>query len=105
MPNDVAKAVSPELSRLGEEVLEPRVFDWVTDAERNQPYVSGGEKDAFGKPTSSRLVVAEGWKRLQELGFEKGYVRTPPCRKILPRDQYACIDLRLTIIENGGPRL
>ena len=69
---DIAKAVSPELSQLGDEVLEPHVFDWVTDAERNQPYISGGGKNALGKPVSSRLVVAEGWKKLQELGFEKG---------------------------------
>ena len=65
--------MSPELTRLGEEVLQQRVFDWVTDAERNQPYIAGGGRNAFGQPVSSKLVVTEGWRKLQEFSIEKGY--------------------------------
>ena len=83
VPEDVARIISPELHQLGEKVLEPHIFDWVVDAERNQPYISGTGKNAFGKPTSSKLVVAEGWKKLQELGFKKGYVLYTSCLDIL----------------------
>ncbi|KAI0157201.1 very-long-chain acyl-CoA dehydrogenase [Xylariaceae sp. FL1272] len=73
VPQDVAKAVAPEITRLGDEVLTPQIFDWVTDAERNQPYVAGGGKDAFGQPVSSKLVVTEGWRKLQDFNIEKGF--------------------------------
>ncbi|KAI8626345.1 very-long-chain acyl-CoA dehydrogenase [Xylariaceae sp. FL1651] len=73
LSEEVAEAIAPEIAQLGDEVLEPHIFDWVTDAERNQPYVTGGGKNAFGQPVSSKLVVSEGWRRLQEFSIEKGF--------------------------------
>jgi hypothetical protein len=64
--------VAREIEQLCSDALEPRVFDWVTDAEKNQPYLSGSGKNAFGQTVSSKLVLSEGWRRLQDLGFEKG---------------------------------
>jgi hypothetical protein len=61
------------LEELGDKAIQPRIFDWVTDAEKNLPYVSGGGKNAFGQPQSSKLVLSEGWRRLQDVGFEIGY--------------------------------
>lgn len=58
-------------------MLQQHVFDWVTDAEKNQPYVAGGGRDAFGRPISTKLVVTEGWRKLQEFSIEKGYVFHP----------------------------
>lgn len=65
--------MTPELSAFGQEVLSKQILDWVTDAERNVPYLKGGGRDAFGKRTSE-LVVTEGWKRLQDFGIQNGYV-------------------------------
>lgn len=71
LPRAVLDQISPEAAKLGDDVLTAQVFDWVTDAERNQPYIRGSGRDAFGKPRSE-LVVTEGWRKLQDLGFEKG---------------------------------
>jgi hypothetical protein len=73
LPKAVIEAVTPELAKFGDEILSKRIFDWVTDAERNIPYVRGGGRDAFGRRTSE-LVVSEGWKNLQNFGIENGYV-------------------------------
>lgn len=64
--------MTPDLSTFGKEVVSKQILDWVTDAERNVPYLKGGGRDAFGRGTSE-LVVTEGWKRLQNFGIENGY--------------------------------
>ncbi|KAI0403988.1 very-long-chain acyl-CoA dehydrogenase [Xylaria palmicola] len=74
LPADIARTVAPEITRLGDEVLQQHMFDWVTDAEKNQPYISGGGRNAFGQPVSTKLVVAEGWRKLQHFSVEKGFV-------------------------------
>ncbi|GAB1315062.1 Acyl-CoA dehydrogenase/oxidase [Madurella fahalii] len=73
LPRSILDQISPEAARLGDEVLSQQILDWVTDAERNQPYLRGSGRDAFGKP-KSELVVGEGWRKLQDFGFEKGVV-------------------------------
>ncbi|TGJ79810.1 hypothetical protein E0Z10_g8956 [Xylaria hypoxylon] len=74
LPADIARTVTPEISSLGDEALQQRIFDWVTDAEKNQPYITGGGRNAFGQPVSTKLVVAEGWRKLQGFSVEKGFV-------------------------------
>lgn len=71
LPHPLLDQISPEAASLGDEVLTDQIFDWVTGAERNQPYLRGGGRDAFGRPRSE-LVVTEGWRKLQEFGFQKG---------------------------------
>lgn len=71
----MASQVRGEVAQLGEDVLSDRVLAWVTDAEKNTPYLAGHGRDIFGK-TTSRLVVGEGWRNLQALGIEKGIVAT-----------------------------
>ncbi|KAK3327447.1 acyl-CoA dehydrogenase/oxidase [Cercophora scortea] len=73
LPSSLLGQVEPEIAQLGNDVLSPQIFDWVTDAERNLPYLRGNGRDAFGK-TKSELVVTEGWRKLQDFGFEKGMV-------------------------------
>ncbi|KAH9207051.1 hypothetical protein DL95DRAFT_528095 [Leptodontidium sp. 2 PMI_412] len=73
LPQPILDSVTPELSAFGQEVLSKQILDWVTDAERNVPYLKGGGRDAFGKRTSE-LVVTEGWKRLQDFGIQNGIV-------------------------------
>jgi len=72
LPRSIIDDISPELERFGQEVLSKRIFDWVTDAEKNVPYLRGGGRDAFGRKTSE-LIVGEGWRKLQEFGIENGY--------------------------------
>ncbi|EFX01121.1 acyl-dehydrogenase domain containing protein [Grosmannia clavigera kw1407] len=73
VPADLRQQVEPELAQLGADVLEPRIFDYITDAERNLPYLRGGGHNAFGRPMSE-LVTGEGWRSLQAFGIEKGIV-------------------------------
>lgn len=71
LPNDIASANEPEVATLAQEVISPRVFAWVTDSERNAPYLKGSGRDAFGSWTGE-LVTGEGWRELQRFGQAKG---------------------------------
>ena len=73
VPPSVLDAVEPEIARVGREVLSPVIFDYVTDSERNLPYIRGNGRDAFGKP-KCELVVTEGWRKLQGFGISNGVV-------------------------------
>ncbi|KAK7952256.1 Acyl-CoA dehydrogenase [Apiospora aurea] len=72
LPPAILEQFGSEIDQLGEEVLQPHIFECITDAEKNLPYIRGSGKNAFGQPVSSELVVSEGWKTLQKLGFTKG---------------------------------
>lgn len=85
------------MSRLGDDVLSQQVLDWVTDAERNQPYLRGNGRDAFGKPRSE-LVVTEGWRKLQEFGFKNGSVCPSLQRSVLRGGQVAYKEHRVVAI-------
>lgn len=71
----MASQVRGEVAQLGEDVLSDKVFAWVTNAEKNTPYLAGHGRDIFGKSTS-KLVVGEGWRSLQAFGIERGIVAT-----------------------------
>ncbi|KAK1995756.1 acyl-CoA dehydrogenase/oxidase C-terminal [Colletotrichum falcatum] len=75
LPSDVIHRVEAGLAQFGEHVLSDRIFSWVTDSERNGPYLKGNGRDAFGRPTSD-LVVGEGWRGLQDFGIRHGIVAT-----------------------------
>ncbi|KAL4742684.1 hypothetical protein BDV11DRAFT_6806 [Aspergillus similis] len=66
-------ALSPHLTRLGDEAVSAKVREWSADAERNQPYVKAynvwGER--YGV---DRLVTSDGWKRLGAWGAENGII-------------------------------
>jgi hypothetical protein len=74
VPAHIFNGQAPEMEQLGQLAVDPQVFDWCTEAERNQPYVRGQGMNAFGEPApgGSKLVLSEGWRRLQDVGFEKG---------------------------------
>lgn len=67
--------VRGEVAQLGEDVLSGQVSAWVTDAEKNTPYLAGHGRDIFGK-TTPKLVVGEGWRSLQAFGIARGIVAT-----------------------------
>lgn len=64
--------VEPELSALGDKVLTQDIFDAVTDAERNLPYLRGNGRMPFGRPRNDSLLVTEGWTKLQNFGIQNG---------------------------------
>lgn len=68
---EIEDAVSQDLTRLGDHALSKQVMQWVSDAERNQPYLRGSGYDTFGNRAES-LVTSEGWRGLQALGFQEG---------------------------------
>ena len=76
LSDKVRAEIEPEVSKLGREVLTDRIFEWITDAERNKPYLKGSGRNAFGQ-WQGKLIMTEGWRRLQEFGFEKGQVDVP----------------------------
>jgi hypothetical protein len=71
VPSSVLKKVAPEIAEFGDEVLSDQAFNWVTDAETNQPYLRGNGRDVFGRP-KTELITTEGWRQLQDFGFKKG---------------------------------
>ncbi|GJC79732.1 acyl-CoA dehydrogenase family member 11 [Colletotrichum liriopes] len=75
LPKHIIERVDVELAQFGEDVLSDRVFSWVTDSEKNKPYLKGNGRDAFGRPTSE-LIVGEGWRGLQDFGIRNGIVAT-----------------------------
>lgn len=73
LPAELREQIEPEVAKLGQEVLADRIFAWITDAERNKPYLKGSGRNAFGQ-WQGKLVMTEGWRQLQEFGFAKGQV-------------------------------
>ncbi|KAK5987178.1 Acyl-CoA dehydrogenase family member 11 [Cladobotryum mycophilum] len=73
LPEKLAAECEPEVANLGEEVLSDQVFKWVSDAERNKPYIKGSGRDAFGRWVGE-LVTGEGWRELQRFGLSRGIV-------------------------------
>ncbi|KAK4229606.1 hypothetical protein QBC38DRAFT_508046 [Podospora fimiseda] len=73
LPSPLLTKISPEISQLADEVLTQQIFDWVTDAERNQPYLRGNGRDPFSKP-KTELILTEGWRKLSAFGISKGFV-------------------------------
>ena len=71
LSNDVAAKSEAEVATLGNEVISDQIFKWVTDAERNKPYIKGSGRDAFGHWTGE-LVTGEGWRGLQRFGLANG---------------------------------
>jgi alkylation response protein AidB-like acyl-CoA dehydrogenase len=74
MPDEVQQDIAPDLSQFGEKVLSPKVLTWVSDAERNTPYVK--QFDCWGRRRDD-LVTSEGWRQLQALGIAEGMVAIP----------------------------
>ncbi|KAF9880732.1 acyl-CoA dehydrogenase [Colletotrichum karsti] len=75
LPSDVVSRIEVEIAQFGEDVLSDQIFEWVTESEKNKPYLKGSGRDAFGRP-KSELVVGEGWRNLQNFGIAKGVVAT-----------------------------
>ncbi|KAJ6440460.1 acyl-CoA dehydrogenase [Purpureocillium lavendulum] len=75
LPAHVRAKSEADVAALGHDVLTDQIFAWITDAERNQPYVRGSGRDVFGQ-RDSELICTEGWRELQNFGITKGLVAT-----------------------------
>ena len=74
LPSDVLDKIRPRLEKFGEEAVSDQVNEWISNAERQQPYVKS--RNLWGeKYPHDRLVTSEGWKRLGEWGIKNGYPR------------------------------
>ena len=62
--------ITPDLERFGDRVMSKEVMDWVSDAERNVPFLRGSGYDSFRRRTDE-LVMAEGWRQLQAMGISE----------------------------------
>jgi hypothetical protein len=71
LPFSIITEVEAEVAALGRDVLADEVFDWITDAEHNKPYIKGSGRDAFGR-LQTELVTGEGWRELQKFGLSRG---------------------------------
>ncbi|KAM0552590.1 hypothetical protein ACHAPJ_007921 [Fusarium lateritium] len=73
LPQHVIRQVQAEIAALGQDVLSDQIFDWITDAELNKPYLKGSGRDVFGQ-WKGHLVTGEGWRGLQRFGQSRGFV-------------------------------
>ncbi|CEI67135.1 hypothetical protein FVEN_g11023 [Fusarium venenatum] len=73
LPKHIIRQVEAEVAALGDDVLSDEVFTWITDAERNKPYLTGSGRDVFGQ-WKGDLVTGEGWRGLQNFGLSRGFV-------------------------------
>ncbi|RCI09331.1 hypothetical protein L249_1416 [Ophiocordyceps polyrhachis-furcata BCC 54312] len=73
LPAHVRAAAEAEVAALGQDVLADDVLAWISDAERNEPYMRGDGRDVFGRP-AVELVTTEGWRKLRDFGIAKGQV-------------------------------
>ncbi|KAG5944685.1 hypothetical protein E4U59_006971 [Claviceps monticola] len=73
--SSAVSTAGPEVLSLGKDVLSDQVFAWVTDSERNEPYIKGSGRDAFGR-WKSDLVTGEGWRNLKDFSIAKRMVAT-----------------------------
>jgi hypothetical protein len=71
LPAHVISATQHEVESLGDEVISGQIFRWISDAERNPPFLRGSGRDVFGQWTGE-LVTGEGWRQLQDFGIKKG---------------------------------
>ncbi|KAK6340393.1 hypothetical protein TWF730_002152 [Orbilia blumenaviensis] len=58
---------------IGAKTIEPEVFGWIDDAEKNKPYFE--ELTTFGKPKGV-LHTAAGWKELGKMAAREGIIQT-----------------------------
>ncbi|RGP69419.1 acyl- dehydrogenase [Fusarium longipes] len=73
LPEHIIHQVEAEVATLGDDVLSDEIFAWITDAERNKPYIKGSGRDVFGQ-WKGDLVTGEGWRSLQNFGLSRGFV-------------------------------
>lgn len=71
LPPDLLQNLQPRLEKFGDEAVSNQINEWVSNAERQQPYVK--TRNVWGaKYASDRLVTSHGWKELGRWGIRNG---------------------------------
>ncbi|KAL1898747.1 hypothetical protein Cpir12675_001750 [Ceratocystis pirilliformis] len=73
VPQYLVSDTRPDLAQLGRDVIAPSVFEWITDAERNTPYIKENGRDTLSN-SDSQVVMGEGWRQLQAFGQSRRFV-------------------------------
>ncbi len=74
LPDDISNSIVPDLIRLGDLVVSPRIMELVEDAENSAaadkiPYIK--HYDIFTNKTN-KLITSFGWKELKNVGIKEG---------------------------------
>lgn len=71
LPPAIYSKLHPRLERFGAEAVSDQVSEWISNAEKQPPYVK--TRNIWGeKYPADRLVTSEGWKRLGDWGVRNG---------------------------------
>lgn len=71
LPPVVYSQLRPRLEAFGAEAVSDEVHEWISNAEKQPPYVK--TRNVWGeKYPHDRLVTSEGWKRLGAWGVRNG---------------------------------
>ena len=76
LPPDVLEVVKPRLTQFGAEAVSDEVNEWISNAEKEQPYVKTRNVWAERYPYD-RLITSHGWKEVGKWGSRNGYVACP----------------------------
>ena len=72
LPPGILQAVEPQLTKFASEAISDEVYEWISNAEREQPYVK--TRNVWGAQYPfDRLVTSNGWKQLGKWGSRNGY--------------------------------
>ena len=73
LPGSVLQKLTPSLRRFGSEAVSPETYAWISNAERQQPYVK--QYNIWGQRYPvDRLVTSHGWKEVGKWGIRRGVV-------------------------------
>jgi hypothetical protein len=71
LPSKVLKTVEPRLTKFADEAISDEVYEWISNSEREQPYVK--TRNVWGaRYPFDRLVTSHGWKQLGKWGAKNG---------------------------------
>lgn len=89
VPPKVLNVVEPRLTKFAGEAISDEVYEWISNAEREQPYVK--TRNVWGaRYPFDRLVTSHGWKQLGKWGARNGYVHVPSVCILKSNCWYQC---------------
>ena len=73
LPSPLPESINTDLARLSRVVLTEPVLSYMSDCERNPPFVQ--QLTVFGTENKvNPLITSEGWRKLQEISIQEGLV-------------------------------
>ena len=89
LPVEVLSVVEPRLTKFAREAISDEVYEWISNAESEQPYVK--TRNVWGaRYPFDRLVTAHGWKQLGKWGARNGYARLQDKLNSEANSRYQC---------------